>query len=707
MSRNDNDKIDLSEVVESIRQASDNELRILSQISAKLDNRLSMGEWEQAEPNRPPNARSRRPARRAKQRKGEVEAKLTKRKPNRQAQAPRGDDDKAEAAKVGESFTPSVPAAQSATERAERVAELAPLKQDTSLAVPSVTVNAPAPVIEPALTEKAVKKALSGFDDYWKDEKGRLRRANGSFASKDEAKQYESNAKDTANERAQERQFSVLTKLASGVKSFVDKDNIVTHNDAADTAGVAAGGSWFYAIKEVYDLGGTLTEVIDETKDKMDGAKGLLQSAKSFITGRGSDSDGDVSEDIKGDIGSGIAKGNKNDIKPISRNLDSNGGKPPSIAAKERALKEQEVEILQEQTTAQAAHNEEILSLLDDINTGVRSDGEGGLFSDLASVGDMFDIGGRKKKRGLKTKGPKSVLSSAGSAAKTAATGAAAGGVSMAGKAFKGVSAVAKTAGRAVPFIAPLLAAYEAFDGFTDTAKQKETFDLKEGEEATLGQKTSMAAANVLDLGGLVSGGAGLLGGLLGSMGFEGAKEALSFDVGDMAKGIFSLFGGGDDDKEEATSEAKPEKGTNEGQDIDKVEQVAAITSMNQVADSAKAISDANAQVIDANAALQAKAVESAKMNQSVASLEASNAQQRLSQESGPTVVKLDKSSIDDIAKGVSSANSITVSGGGGSGGTTNNVTNNTKVAASAPATGSIPNNFSDRSLQRQSADLE
>ncbi|WP_212756590.1 hypothetical protein, partial [Vibrio sp. 2-2(9)] len=94
------------------------------------------------------------------------------------------------------------------------------------------------------------------------------------------------------------------------------------------------------------------------------------------------------------------------------------------------------------------------------------------------------------------------------------------------------------------------------FSGVTDKDKHKETFNLKDGQEATTGQKSAMALANVLDLGGLVSGGAGLLGSALGAFGFDGAKEALTFDSGDLAKGIYKLFGG----EIEGDKKAKPEK---------------------------------------------------------------------------------------------------------------------------------------------------
>lgn len=96
-----------------------------------------------------------------------------------------------------------------------------------------------------------------------------------------------------------------------------------------------------------------------------------------------------------------------------------------------------------------------------------------------------------------------------------------------------------RVASKAVPLLAIASTAYDAYDGFTNKEKQQETFNLKSTEEANLGQKTSMALGSVLDLGGLTSGAAGLLGDGLGALGFDGAKEALNFDSGDIAKAIY------------------------------------------------------------------------------------------------------------------------------------------------------------------------
>lgn len=127
----------------------------------------------------------------------------------------------------------------------------------------------------------------------------------------------------------------------------------------------------------------------------------------------------------------------------------------------------------------------------------------------------------------------------AGSAPAVSTAGKA-GGVASAGKLGAGaLTGAGKLVSKAIPILAIASTAYDAYEGFTNKEKQQETFNLKSTEEANLGQKTAMAAGSILDLGGLTSGAAGLLGDGLGALGFEGAKEALTFDSGDIAKAIY------------------------------------------------------------------------------------------------------------------------------------------------------------------------
>ncbi|HAU9717079.1 TPA: transglycosylase [Escherichia coli] len=103
-----------------------------------------------------------------------------------------------------------------------------------------------------------------------------------------------------------------------------------------------------------------------------------------------------------------------------------------------------------------------------------------------------------------------------------------------------GVKSAASTAARAVPIIGSLaMAGYDAIDGYTDTEAQKAGFGLSDDDAVSEQQKTAYATANVLDMGGLVSGATNLIGKGISALGFERAGEKLqNFDTGDIARGV-------------------------------------------------------------------------------------------------------------------------------------------------------------------------
>ncbi|EES4990702.1 transglycosylase [Escherichia coli] len=103
-----------------------------------------------------------------------------------------------------------------------------------------------------------------------------------------------------------------------------------------------------------------------------------------------------------------------------------------------------------------------------------------------------------------------------------------------------GVKSAASTAARAVPIIGSLaMAGYDAIDGYTDTEAQKAAFGLSDDDAVSEQQKTAYATANVLDMGGLVSGATNLIGKGISALGFERVGEKLqNFDTGDIARGV-------------------------------------------------------------------------------------------------------------------------------------------------------------------------
>lgn len=207
----------------------------------------------------------------------------------------------------------------------------------------------------------------------------------------------------------------------------------------------------------------------------------------------------------------------------------------------------------------------------------------------LSAAADMADVAGdllpdgknkpdgskskpKPKKKGLLSKaldvlkGGNKAATVAGAAATTTAAGAtiAAGGIAgkegakvaekateaAAGKATEkgGLKVAGKVAGKtmlkAIPLVGTAIGAgMDAYEGYNDTAGQKEAFGLKDGQTVSGRQKGAYTGANVLNMGGLVSGASGLLASGASALGMNGVAKALTFDTGDIAKGLDTGLG--------------------------------------------------------------------------------------------------------------------------------------------------------------------
>ncbi|MEH0090685.1 hypothetical protein V6261_21745 [Vibrio alginolyticus] len=625
MDRNQQE-VDLSLVVDAVKRASDKELTVLSEISRKLDGKtlptsqqkavlavdtkgiekavtkgisnasLNVSTIPSTNPQKELKQQSSdapKPSGTKTKRTGEIELSFAPSQPTETQAKP-----DAKAVEQSSSVSTVTPIAD--TLKNEDARE--PVKQAP------VVVNVETPEFNterldtsilddvPEKLEKAVSDALAAFEGYWEDANGKLRRSDGRYASKQEQSAYK-NAQQTALERQIEKQTdtekesqNVFAKVATSLNQLAInnvKEFLQEENDATDAAGAAAGGSFFYSAKELYHLGQDAKEALDDVSEKATSTKDKLKESKLgrlFTRGKQApEADSQavtaietVSHEQLSATKDSFETSHSTQITPSDRpNRDgARGNDPVNLArgdssriskaseltsTKDQSYRANMLEVLHESSADRERQFDDVLDKLDDLISATKAagnDGQGGLF-DLA--GDMFERRNGRKAGGKRGR-VKSVMSGIGSKASNVASK----GVSMAGAAFKGMSKIGSVAGKAIPFLAPALMAYDAFSGFTDQDKQKETFKLKDGQEATTGQKSSMALANVLDLGGLVSGGAGLLGSTLGAFGFDGAKEALTFDSGDMAKSIYKLFGGEvEDDKEAKDSKAEkaqPEK---------------------------------------------------------------------------------------------------------------------------------------------------
>lgn len=105
-----------------------------------------------------------------------------------------------------------------------------------------------------------------------------------------------------------------------------------------------------------------------------------------------------------------------------------------------------------------------------------------------------------------------------------------------------GLKAVGKGALRAIPLVGTVAGGiYDAVTGWNDTEAQRRAFGLKSGQDPSFQQKAAYTLANVLDMGGLVSGISSAIGEVLKSLGFEDIGNMLqSFSTESIALAIDS-----------------------------------------------------------------------------------------------------------------------------------------------------------------------
>ncbi|HEG1889893.1 TPA: lytic transglycosylase domain-containing protein [Escherichia coli] len=271
---------------------------------------------------------------------------------------------------------------------------------------------------------------------------------------------------------------------------------------------------------------------------------------------------GGISKEVGGSL-----NGARKSIADVIRGNDDNSRRKGFFRRKSQSsadvvqvnTQKRTVQELQDQTSEIKEGNDKILSALDQIakNTGKK---KGGLLSKLFSLlgkgaggiaSLIFGRGALKKvgSMALGALGIKKVASLLGfggkkAAAKEAGELATRGAGKLATKGLEklGVKAFAKGALRAIPLVGTVAGGiYDAVTGWNDTEAQRRTFGLKDGEDPSFQQKAAYTLANVLDMGGLVSGISNAIGGVLKSLGFEDIGNMLqSFSTESIAQAIDS-----------------------------------------------------------------------------------------------------------------------------------------------------------------------
>ncbi|EEY1937182.1 transglycosylase SLT domain-containing protein [Escherichia coli] len=344
-----------------------------------------------------------------------------------------------------------------------------------------------------------------------RDARGRFIGKPGSKAAAEDARaeRAEKARRKEDNERlnAESGLLKKLSKVAEGIGN-------PSETRAVDALGYAVAGPLWAVGKE---LGGISKEV-----------GGSLNGARKSIA--------DV---IRGNDDNSRRKG-------FFRRKTQNSADVVQVNTQKRTVQE-----LQDQTSEIKEGNDKILSALDQIakNTGKK---KGGLLSKLFSllgkgaggVASLLMGRGMLKKAGALAFGAlgakKLVGMLRGGGKKTLAHEGGDLAARAAGK--LGLKAVGKGALRAIPLVGTVAGGiYDAVTGWNDTEAQRRAFGLKSGQDPSFQQKAAYTLANVLDLGGLVSGISSAIGDVLKSLGFEDIGNMLqSFSTESIAQAIDS-----------------------------------------------------------------------------------------------------------------------------------------------------------------------
>ncbi|ELU9804448.1 transglycosylase SLT domain-containing protein [Escherichia coli] len=344
------------------------------------------------------------------------------------------------------------------------------------------------------------------------------RDARGRFIGKSGSKAAAEDARAERAEKARRKEDDERLNAESGLLKKLSKvaEGIGNPSEtrAVDALGYAVAGPLWAAGKE---LGGISKEV-----------GGSLNGARKSIA--------DV---IRGNDDNSRRKG-------FFRRKSQNSADVVQVNTQKRTVQE-----LQDQTSEIKEGNDKILSALDQIakNTGKKKGGllsklfsllgkgAGGVASLLMGRGMLKKAGalafgamGAKKLVGMLRGGGKKALAHEGGDLAARAAGK------------LGLKAVGKGALRAIPLVGTVAGGiYDAVTGWNDTEAQRRAFGLKSGQDPSFQQKAAYTLANVLYMGGLVSGISSAIGDVLKSLGFEDIGNMLqSFSTESIAQAIDS-----------------------------------------------------------------------------------------------------------------------------------------------------------------------
>ncbi|EIS1612238.1 transglycosylase SLT domain-containing protein [Salmonella enterica subsp. enterica serovar Muenchen] len=376
---------------------------------------------------------------------------------------------------------------------------------------------------------KVFSRAAGGGENKSKavtrDARGRF---SGSKAASDEVKaEHIEKARHFNEEKEQEERESFLKKLTKAAGELENP----SETRAVDAVGYAVGGPLWAIGKE---LGGITKEV-----------GGTVNNARKSMA-----------EVFKGDD-DGKRRGF------FGRRKSQNSADVVQLNTQKRTVQE-----LEDQTDAIKEGDQKIIDRLDKIEGNTGKNG-GGIFSKLFNMfgkggkgvvtllGGLLGgrllgkiIGGKLGGRavgkvgamalgglGLKKMARSLFGGGAGSGAALAEGG---GALAAKGVGRLGLKALGKGMLRAIPIVGTIAGGiYDGVTGWNSADAQRKAFGLSDGEDPTTQQKTAYTLANILDMGGLISGLSGAIGSALKSMGFDAIGDMLqSFSTDSIAQAI-------------------------------------------------------------------------------------------------------------------------------------------------------------------------
>ncbi|EOV7560427.1 transglycosylase SLT domain-containing protein [Escherichia coli] len=366
------------------------------------------------------------------------------------------------------------------------------------------------------------------------------RDARGRFIGKSGSKAAAEDARAERAEKARRKEDDERLNAESGLLKKLSKvaEGIGNPSEtrAVDALGYAVAGPLWAAGKE---LGGISKELGYAVAGPLWAAGKELGGISKEVGGSLNGARKSIADVIRGNDDNSRRKG-------FFRRKSQNSADVVQVNTQKRTVQE-----LQEQTSEIKEGNDKILSALDQIakNTGKK---KGGLLSKLFSllgkgaggVASLLMGRGMLKKAGALAFGAlgakKLVGMLRGGGKKTLAHEGGDLAARAAGK--LGLKAVGKGALRAIPLVGTVAGGiYDAVTGWNDTEAQRRAFGLKSGQDPSFQQKAAYTLANVLDLGGLVSGISSAIGDVLKSLGFEDIGNMLqSFSTESIAQAIDS-----------------------------------------------------------------------------------------------------------------------------------------------------------------------